>query len=136
MYRATFDEQNRFKWGKTKSPKSSHFMARLPESIWFSHHEWFKSLKIAKLPPLLVTAVDTLTTSWVTNIHISGENLSFTSNLIDYKIGIFHRDELLVSLFVLSMDTLSFTLNRLKGYSIGKGNSREINITHLFSSMI
>ena len=30
------------------------------------------------------------------------------------------------------MNPLSFMLKRLKGYSIGEENSREINITHLF----
>ena len=110
MYRATFDEQNRFKWGKTKSPKSSHFMARLPESIWFSHHEWFESLKIAKLPPL--------------NYH------PYLSQLLIH----WQHHALLI---YTSVEKISpFTLNRLNGYSIGKGNSREINITHLFSSMI
>ena len=96
-------------------------------------HEWLiESLKLAKLPPLIVTAIDTLTKSWATNIHISGENVSFTSNLIEYKNGIFQGDGLSVLLFILSMNPLYFMLNRLKGYSIGKGNSREINITHLF----
>ena len=53
-------------------------------------HKWLiESLKLDKLPPLIVTAIDTLTKSWATNIHISGENVSFTSNLIEYKNGIF-----------------------------------------------
>ena len=91
-----------------------------------------ESLKHAKLPPLIVYSIDTLTKSWATNIHISGENVSFTSNLIEYKNGIFPGDGLSVLLFILSMNPLSFMLKRLKGYSIGKRNSREINITHLF----
>ena len=53
-------------------------------------HKWLiESLKLDKLPPLIVTAIDTLTKSWATNIYISGENVSFTSNLIEYKNGIF-----------------------------------------------
>ena len=85
-------------------------------------HEWLiESLKLAKLPPLIVTAIDTLTKSWATNIHISGENVSFTSNLIEYKNGIFQGDGLSVLLFILSMNPLSFMLNRLKGYRL-KGN--------------
>ena len=51
---------------------------------------------------------------------------------MEYKNGIFQGDGLPVLLFILSMNPLSFMLNRLKGYSIGKGNSREINIMHLF----
>ena len=70
--------------------------------------------------------------SWATNMHISGENVSCTSNLIEYKNGILHGDGLSVLLFILNMNPLSFMLNRLNGYSIGKGNSREIKITHLF----
>ena len=91
-----------------------------------------KSLKLAKLPPLIVTAIDTLTKSWATNKHISGQNVSFTSNLVEYKNGIFQGDGLPVLLFILSMNPLSFMLNRSNCYSIGKGNSREINVTHLF----
>ena len=90
-----------------------------------------ESLKLAKLPPLIVTAIDTLIKSWATNRHISGKNVSFTSNLIDCKNGIFQGDELSVLFFNLSMNPLSFLLNRLKGYSTGKGNNREINIMHL-----
>ena len=91
-----------------------------------------KSLKLAKLPPLIVTAIDTLTKSWATNKHISGQNVSFTSNLVEYKNGIFQGDGLPVLLFILSMNPLSFMLNRSNCYSIGKGNSREITVTHLF----
>ena len=65
-------------------------------------------------------------------MHISGENVSCTSNLIEYKNGILHGDGLSVLLFILNMNPLSFMLNRLNGYSVGKGNSREIKITHLF----
>ena len=95
--------------------------------------EWFiEYLKLAKLPTLIVTAIDTLIKSWATNMHISGENVSCTSNLIEYKNGILHGDGLSVLLFILNMNPLSFMLNRLNGYSVGKGNSREIKITHLF----
>ena len=39
-------------------------------------YEWFiEYLKLAKLPLLIVTATDTLTKSWATNIHISGQNV-------------------------------------------------------------
>ena len=78
MSRATFDKQVCFKWGKTKLTKSSHCMARLPESIWLSlprMADWI--FKTAKLPPLIVTAFDKLTKSWATNIYISGENVSY-----------------------------------------------------------
>ena len=92
-------------------------------------HEWLiKSLKLAKLPPLIVTAIDTLTKSWATNIRISGQNVSFTSNLIKHENGIFQGDGSSVLLFILSMNPLSFMLNRSNGYSIGKGNSKEINM--------
>ena len=64
-------------------------------------------------------------------MNTSRENVSFTSNL-EYKNGIFQGDGLSVLLFILSMNPLSFMLNRLKSYSIGKGNTRDINITHLF----
>ena len=109
-------------------------------TVWLDHqkefdsvpHEWLiESSKLAKLPPLIVTAIDTLTKLWAANMNTSRENVSFTSNL-EYKNGIFQGDGLSVLLFILSMNTLSFMLNRLKDYSTGKGNSREINITHPF----
>ena len=79
-------------------------------------HEWLiEPLKLAKLPPLIVTTIDTLTKSW-TNIYISGQNVYFTSNLIECKNGIFQGDGLSILMFILSMNSLSFMLNRLKGY--------------------
>ena len=42
-------------------------------------HEWLiESLKLAKLPPLIILAIDTPKKSWTTNMHISRENLHQT----------------------------------------------------------
>ena len=50
-------------------------------------HEWLiKSLKLAKLSPLIVTAIDTLTKSWATNKHISGQNVSLHQILLSIKM--------------------------------------------------
>ena len=52
--------------------------------------------------------------------------MSFTSNLIEYKNGIFQGDGLSVLLFISSTNPLSFILNILKGYLIGKENSDDL----------
>ena len=92
-------------------------------------HEWLiESLKLAKLPPLIVTAIDTLTKSWATNIHISGENVSFTSNLIEYKNGIFQGDGLsvlwdvgqLYQQYVINTKSQKFTEKQMHGYLFKK----------------
>ena len=59
---------------------------------------------------------------WATNVNIHGEGVSIESQLIKYLRGIFQGDSLSVLLFILSVNPLSFLLNKLKGYQIGKKN--------------
>ena len=73
-----------------------------------------------------------LTNSWLINVHIYGKHEHFTSSLIKYKRGIFQGDSLSCNLFILCMNPLSHLLNKLKGYNIGKPQSKGTNITHLF----
>ena len=55
-----------------------------------------------------------------------------TYQTIKYLKGLFQGDSLSVLLFILSLNPMSFLLNKLKGYAFGKNGSRNEDITHLF----
>ena len=73
-----------------------------------------------------------LTNNWSANVKIHSEDESFQSKNIEYEKGIFQGDSLSVLLFILSVNPLSFLLNKLKGYTIGKSGNRDTEISHLF----
>ena len=66
------------------------------------------------------------------NVCINGENDSYVSKTIKYLKGIFQGDSLSVLLFIISLNPMSFLLNKLKGYAFGKNGNRNEDITHLF----
>ena len=70
--------------------------------------------------------------TWMTNVCTNGEKDSYVSNTIKYLKGLFQGDSLSVLLFILSLNPMSFLLNKLKGYAFGKNGSRNEDITHLF----
>ena len=70
--------------------------------------------------------------TWMTNVCINGEKDSYVSNTKKYLKGLFQGDSLSVLLFILSLNPMSFLLNKLKGYAFGKNGSRNEDITHLF----
>ena len=70
--------------------------------------------------------------TWMTNVCINGEKDSYVSDTIKYLKGLFQGDSLSVLLFILSLNPMSFLLNKLKGYAFGKNGSRNEDITHLF----
>ena len=93
-------------------------------------HSWMsESLRLAKVPNLMINAIESLTKTWTTNVCINGENDSYVSK---YLKGIFQGDSLSVLLFILSLNPMSFLLNKLKGYAFGKNGNRNEDITHLF----
>ena len=96
-------------------------------------HAWLlEALKLAKLPDIIIKAIEILTNNWSTNVNIHSEDESFQSKNIKYEKGIFQGDSLSVLLFILSVNPLSFLLNKLKGYTIGKSGNRDTEISHLF----
>ena len=54
------------------------------------------------------------------------------TDLIKYLCGILQGDCLSLILFILSVNPLSFLLNKLPGYSAGPPGKRTNKITHLF----
>ena len=94
-------------------------------------HEWLlRSLKLAKVPPQLISAIEKLTKHWATIASLHGTNETIITEIIKYLNGIFQSDTLSVLLFVLCLNPLLFLLQKLKGYSYGK--SRNHTLTHNF----
>ena len=88
-------------------------------------------LKLAKVPPLVISAIETLIQKWSTNLHLTCHEGDIQSNTIHYLRGIFQGDSLSVLLFILSVNPLSFLLKKLKGYQIGPSGRRDATINHL-----
>ena len=96
-------------------------------------HKWLiKALELAKVPERIITAIKTLMKKWSTNVNIQSGATSVESKPIQYLHGIFQGDSLSVLLFVLCVNPLSYILNKLPGYRIGKNGNRSQNISHLF----
>ena len=94
-------------------------------------HEWLlRSLQLAKVPLQLLSAIENLTKYWSTIASLHGTNESVINDVIKYRNGISQGATLLVLLFVLCLNLLSFLLQNLKGYSYGK--SRNHTLTHNF----
>ena len=95
----------------------------------FVPHEWLiYALKLAKVPPQLVSSIKHLLTQWCTVVHLDGENESITTDIIHFLKGIFQGDSLSVLLFILTVNRLSFLLRNLKGYHYGTEKSS--SVTH------
>ena len=96
-------------------------------------HKWLiKALELAKVPEKIITANKTLMKKLSTNVNIQSGATSIESQPIQYIRGIFQGDSLSVLLFILSVNLLSYLLNKLQGYCIGENENRNQNISHLF----
>ena len=133
-------------WGTTEQVlinksilKEAKTLKRNIYTVWLDYqkafdsvtHEWLlRSLKLAKVPPQLISAIEKLTKHWATIASLHGTNETIITEIIKYLNGIFQGDTLSVLLFVLCLNPLSFLLQKLKGYSYGK--SRNYTLTHNF----
>ena len=122
-----------------KHPKRSKNLKRNIYTVWLDYqkafdsvtHEWLlRSLQLAKVPLQLLSAIENLTKYWSTIASLHGTNESVINDVIKYRNGISQGATLLVLLFVLCLNLLSFLLQNLKGYSYGK--SRNHTLTHNF----
>ena len=97
-------------------------------------HYWIiESLKLAKVNPVIIAAIEELTKNWSTRLRLNTENEMIETEFIKYLSGIFQGDGLSLLLFVLSVNPLSFMLNtQTEGYPIGNPGERDIDITHIF----
>ena len=92
-------------------------------------HSWLlKSLELAKVPPLVIKAIERLTQTWSTNAYLRTPNGDITTDEIKYRWGILQGDSLSVILFILSANPSSFLLNKVKGFTI----TPEKLLNHLF----
>ena len=114
-------------------------MRRNLTTIWLDYrkafdsipHSWLiKSLKLAKVPDNIIDAIENLTQSWYTILHLNGKNENVASSLIKISKGIYQGDSLSVMLFVISLNPLSHLLCMRKGYAYGK--NRQYQYTHNF----
>ena len=82
-------------------------------------------LKLAKVPPQLVSSIEHLLRQWCTVVHLDGENESITTDIIQFLRGIFQG-----LLFILTVNPLSFLLRNLKAYQYG--TEKNSNVTRNF----
>ena len=89
-----------------------------------------QSLRLAEIPEKLITAIETLIKQRATIIQLHRDQNSITSDAINFSNGIFQGDSILVLIFILSLNPLSYMLGKPKGYNYG--NDRQKTITHKF----
>ena len=64
-------------------------------------HEWLiYALKLANVPPQLVSSIEHLLRQWCTVVYFDGEDESVTTDIIHFLKGIFQGDRLSVILFI------------------------------------
>ena len=94
-------------------------------------HSWLiKSLKLAKVPGNILNAIEYLTQSQYTILHLNGNNENVISSLIKIIKGIYQGDSLPIMLFAISLNPLSHLLRQRKGYTYGK--NQQYQHTHNF----
>ena len=109
--------------------------------MWFDYkkafdsvpHNWIlKALELAKVPPNLISAINRLTKVWSTKVSLHGSKETITTDNIRYQTGPLQGDCLSLMLFILSVNPLSYLLQKLPGYSVGPPDGRVNVISHLF----
>ena len=80
-------------------------------------HSWLiRSVELAKVPGKIITAIKQLMLRWRTKVCLYSEDASVETDFISYLRGILQGDTLSLILFVLSVNPLSFLLEKREGY--------------------
>ena len=90
-----------------------------------------EAMKLAKIPEKIIEAINQLISKWQTELSIPTVNGKVRIGEILYRKGVLQGDYLSVILFILSLNPLSFLLNRTDGFKLSKDTVHEKNITHL-----
>ena len=88
--------------------------------VWLNHqkeldsvqHEWL--LKLAKAPPRVISAIETLMQKWLTNLLLTSHEGVIQSYAIHYLRGIFQGDTHPVFLFILSVKCTVVFIKEIK----------------------
>ena len=89
---------------------------------------------MAKVPPILINAIEKLTRIWATNAYIKTDKENVESGRIHYKRRILQRDALSVILFILQVNPASFLLEDVEGYQLGNEETKQnLNICSLWT---
>ena len=105
--------------------------------MWFDYkkafdsvpHNWIlKALELAHVPMKIINTIKGLMSTWATKLHLT----STETDLIKYLTGVLQGDCMALILFILSVNPLSFMLNKLPGYKAGPPGKRKNKISHLF----
>ena len=75
-------------------------------------HEWL--LKLAKVPPLVISAIETLMQKWLTNLQLTSRKGVSQSYIIHHLRGIFQGDTHSVLLFILSVKSTVVFIKEIK----------------------
>ena len=84
--------------------------------VWLNYQKAFDSvpykwlliaLKLAKVPPLVTSAIETLLQKWLTSLELTSHEGEIQSDTIHYLRGIFQGDSYSLLLFILSLNPLS-----------------------------
>ena len=96
-------------------------------------HSWIlEALRLAKIPEQIISAIEQLIGRWKTVLNIPTADGNITIGDIIYNKGVLQRDFLSVILFILSLNPLSFLMNKTNGYKTGLGTLIEKILTSLF----
>ena len=95
-------------------------------------HDWvIKCLQLAKVPTIIIQAIQSLMNKWKTRVHLYGESNTIETKLVDYYRGILQGDLLSLILFVLAVNPLSYLLSKEDRIKLAIEDQIRI-ISHLF----